>query len=83
MNALSYSIVRQNFTQTMNQVCDEHEPVIITRRSAEPVIMMSLADYNALQETGYLLSSPKNAERLLRSMQECKQGQYKERELLE
>jgi len=83
MKAIPYSTARQNLTKLMNQVCDEHESAIITRRSADPVIMMSLADYNAMQETAYLLGSPKNAARLLNSIQEVKQGKYKERDLLE
>ncbi|OGT07278.1 MAG: hypothetical protein A2X78_02350 [Gammaproteobacteria bacterium GWE2_37_16] len=83
MNAIPYSAARQNLAKTMDQVCDEHEPVIITRRSSDPVVMMSLADYNSMRETEYLLSSPKNAERLLRSIKQCEQGNFQERELLE
>ena len=42
----------------MEKVCDDHTPVIITRKAAKPVVMMSLADYQALEETAYLLKSP-------------------------
>jgi len=83
VNAIPYSTVRQNLAKTMNQVCDEHEPIIITRRSADPIIMMSLADYNSMRETEYLLSSPRNAEHLRRSIEQYEKGDYQERDLFE
>ncbi len=70
MDAISYTHVRNNFAGTMEKVCSDHVPVIITRKNAEPVIMMSLDDYNAMMETAYLLRSPKNAARLAKSIQE-------------
>ena len=70
-----------NLAQTMERVCDDHAPVIITRKAARPVIMMSLDDYEALEETAYLLRSPKNARRLLESMAELAAGKGIEREL--
>ena len=54
----------------MDKVCNDHVPVIITRKNAEPVIMMSLDDYNAMMETAYLLRSAQNAARLAQSIQE-------------
>lgn len=54
----------------MEKVCNDHVPVIITRKNAEPVIMMSLEDYNAMMETAYLLRNPKNAAVLAQSIQE-------------
>ena len=70
MEAISYTYVRNNFAGTMEKVCNDHVPVIITRKNAEPVIMMSLEDYNAMMETAYLLRSPKNAAVLAKSIQE-------------
>ncbi|MDD2967829.1 MAG: type II toxin-antitoxin system prevent-host-death family antitoxin [Desulfovibrionaceae bacterium] len=63
-DAIAYSEARQNLAATMAQVCDHHEPVIITRQKAPSVVMMSLEDYSALMETAYLLRSPRNAQRL-------------------
>jgi antitoxin YefM len=63
-DAIAYSEARQNLAATMTQVCDHHEPVIITRQKAPSVVMMSLEDYSALMETAYLLRSPRNAQRL-------------------
>lgn len=82
MDAISYSRARQHFAKTMDRVCDEHEPVIITRQSATAVVMMSLDDYNAIQETAYLVCHPVNASRLRKSMQEYEQGLHQERDLL-
>lgn len=70
MDAISYTHVRNNFASAMEQVCNDHSPIIITRKNAESVIMMSLDDYNAIMETGYLLRSPKNAAMLAKSIQE-------------
>lgn len=70
MDAISYTYVRNNFAGTMDKVCSDHVPVIITRKNAEPVIMMSLEDYNSMMETAYLLRSPKNAAVLAKSIAE-------------
>lgn len=67
----------------MKKVCDDHDPVIITRRNSESVVMLSLEDYEALCETNYLLQSPKNTQRLFESVEELNAGKGKERELFE
>lgn len=81
MNAITYTSARSNLAQTMAKVCDDHAPIIITRKAAKPVIMMSLDDYEALEETAYLLRSPENARRLLESITELAAGKGTEREL--
>lgn len=81
MNTITFTSARSNLAQTMEKVCDDHAPVIITRKAARPVIMMSLDDYEALEETAYLLRNPKNARRLLESMAELAAGKGFEREL--
>ena len=68
MPAITYSEARQNLAATMEQVCDHHEPVIITRQKAPSVVMMSLEDYSSIMETAYLLRSPANAKRLRESL---------------
>lgn len=75
MNAISYSMLRANLASTMCRVHDNHEPVIITRNKAQSVVMLSLDDYQSLQETAYLLRTPANAERLLSSIKQLDQGQ--------
>jgi len=81
MRAISYTTARNNLASTMKQVCDDHNPIIVTRKNNEAVIMMSLEDYESLTETAYLMQSPKNAKRLIESIEELDQGKGKEREL--
>ncbi len=64
MRVISYTSAREQLALTMTKVCQDHDLVIITRRNNEAVVMMSLEDYEALNETTYLLKSPQNAKRL-------------------
>ena len=72
MKAITYTAARENLASTMDCVCADHDPVIITRNRDQAVVMMSLEDYESLQETAYLLRSPANARRLLESISELK-----------
>ena len=83
MDAITYTNARANLAQTMTQVCEDHAPIIITRGNDQSVVMMSLEDYTALEETAYLLRSPKNAMRLLKAISELESGQGQERALTE
>ena len=83
MEALTYTAARQNLARTMDQVCDDMAPVIITRKKHKSVVMMSLEEYNSLIETAYLLQSPKNVQRLLSAIQGINSGTGQERELIE
>lgn len=60
MDSLSYTAARNNLARTMGRVCIDHAPVAITRQGSGAVVMMSMDDYQALEETAYLLRSPKN-----------------------
>jgi antitoxin YefM len=82
MKALTYTAIRSNLAKTMKEVCDDHDPVIITRKQHDAVVMMSLEDYESLNETAYLLHSPKNTKRLLESIEELEKGRGKERNLV-
>jgi len=82
MNAISYTVARANLSKTMEKVCSDHDPVIITRKRESPVVMISLEDYQAMEETTYLLRSPANALHLLESIAELEKGDVVERELL-
>ena len=81
MKALSYSALRSNLAKTMEKVCDDHEPIIITRKSEGAVVMLSLEDYESLEETTYLLRSPKNVKRLLESVSQLEEGRGMEKAL--
>lgn len=67
LDAISYSAARAKLADTMDKVCDDHE-AIIPRNGQHAVAMMSLDDIKAMEETSYLLLSPKNAQRLLESI---------------
>ncbi len=73
MNTLSYTAARADLAHTMQRVCSDHAPVIITRAKAEPVVMLSLADFESLQETYYLFNNPINASRLAESINEIEE----------
>lgn len=83
MKAITYTNARQNLARTMEKVCKDHAPIIITRRTYDPVVIMSLEEYEALEETAYLLRSPKNARRLIESIVQLKNNNGTEKELLE
>jgi antitoxin YefM len=83
MDTITYSEARSKLAKTMEKVCDDHSPVIITRKNSRSVVMLSLDDYEALEETTYLLRSPKNARRLLESIAELETSGGTERALTE
>ena len=81
MKTLTYTAARENLAQTMRQVCEDHDAVVITRRRDQAVVMMSLEDYESLAETAYLLRSPRNAQRLREAVDQLRSGEGLEREL--
>jgi antitoxin YefM len=83
MEAITFTAARQNLSKTMEKVCRDHAPMIITRKSSESVVIMSLEDYEALEETAYLLRSPKNTRRLIESIAQLEKGKGNEKELSE
>lgn len=58
----------------MNKVCEDRAPIIITRNRDQAVVMMSLEDFEALEETAYLLKSPKNAKRIMSAINQLEEG---------
>lgn len=82
MDAITYSSARANLASVMDRVCSDHEALIITRNGEKSVVMLSLEDYKALEETTYLLRSPANARRLLAAISELSAGKGTERELV-
>lgn len=83
MEAATYTQVRKNFAGIMNRVCDDHAPIIITRQNARPVVMVSLEDYNAIEETLYLFRSPKNAARLSKALQDLENKKFLFKDLID
>lgn len=74
MEAISYTAAREQLAATMDRVCEDHAPVIITRNRDRAVVMLSLEDFTSLEETAYLLHVPANAKRLLDSIQALEGG---------
>lgn len=83
MNAITYTEARETLAETIRRVCRDHDPVVITRKRENSVVMISQEDYDSLTETAYLLRSPKNARRMLDSIKELEEGKGKERGLAE
>jgi len=66
--ALSYSEVRKKLKSAFDKVCQEHVYLLVERRNGDNVVLISQEDFRGLEETAYLLRSPKNAQRLLESL---------------
>jgi len=80
MKAITYTAAREALADTMDEVCRDRAPLIITRKRDQAVVMLSLADYESLEETAYLLRSPANARRLLEAIESLARGKDKENE---
>ncbi len=72
MDVMTYSYTRQHFAEVMDRVNEDRAPVLVTRQTGKAVVMMSLDDFNALEETAYLLRSPKNAKRLSAAIEQLR-----------
>lgn len=83
METATYTQVRKNFAHIMNKVCDDHDPIIVTRQNDRPVVMVSLEDYNAIEETFYLFRSPANAARLSKALEDLGNKKFLSKELIE
>jgi antitoxin YefM len=81
MDTVSYSELRQKLKAHMDRVCADHAPLLVTRQGGEPVVMLSLAEYESLEETLHLLGNPANAEYLLRSIAQAEAGQLVEHDI--
>lgn len=74
MKTMTYSESRARYAEVLNSVNDDREEVVITRAGHDPVVIVSLEDYESLKEMAYLLRSPANARRLLASIDELENG---------
>ena len=83
MDTMSYSSLRNHLASTLDKVNDDHKPVLITRQNGKPAVLMSLEDFQAFEETAYLMASPKNAERLNQAIVDVEAGKMVQHELKE
>jgi antitoxin YefM len=81
MRCVSYTEFCQNLKKHLGSVCESRAPLVVTRQNGEPVVVISLAEYEALEETLHLLRDPANAERLQRSIREAEAGQLIEHDI--
>lgn len=81
MKAITYTAAREELAATMDRVCRDREPVVITRKRDQAVVVMALEDYEELEETAHLLRSPKNARRLLAAIEALESGKGKARKV--
>ena len=83
MKTMSYTESRARYAEMLDGVINDREEVVITRAGHEPVVVVSLEDYESLKETAYLMRSPANARRLLDAMERLEAGQGVARDLIE
>lgn len=83
MKTLSYTESRARYAEVLSSVVDDREEVVITRAGHEPVVIMSLADFESLRETAYLMRSPANARRLLDAMERLEAGEGIQHDLID
>ena len=81
MRTMSYTESRARYAEVLDSVTRDREEVIITRAGHEPVVIVSLADFESLRETAYLMRSPANARRLLDAMERLEAGEGTEHSL--
>ncbi len=83
MQTINFSQTRQNLASTFDSVVDNSMPVIVTRQNKESVVIISIKDYRAIEETAYLMQSDANAKRLNQAIAQLESGLGKKRELIE
>jgi len=82
MKTLSYSAIRNNLAKAIDQVTEDHAPILITRQKGTPAVLISLEDFESWQETAYLMRTPANATHLRRGITQVKAGKTHRRKLL-
>ena len=83
MKVVTYSDLRKNLANVLDGVIDDHSPVLVTRQNNQTAVLISLEDFNAYEETSYLMSSPANAAHLMKSIAQAKSGKISQHELIE
>ena len=82
MRIINFSEARNNLKSVLDQVADDADYTIITRRDSENAVVMSLETFNSFMETFYLLRSPANAAHLTKSIEQYREGKIQERDLI-
>ena len=82
MDVISYSDTRAHLKEVMDRVVEDRAPIVISRQKGESVVMLSLADWNAIEETMHLFSSEQNAARLKSAINQLDAGKGQPRDLV-
>ncbi len=82
MKTVSYTALRGNLARALDEVNEDREPIVITRRKGAPAVLLALDEYESLEETAYLLRNPANARHLRRGIAQVKAGKTRRRKLL-
>jgi antitoxin YefM len=82
VKTLSYSAIRNNLAKAIEEVTEDHAPILITRQKGAPAVLISLEDFESWQETAYLLRSPAMARRLRRASAQIERGKARPRKLV-
>lgn len=83
MKVVNYSEFRNNLAENLNVVNDDGDIVVVSRSKGKNVVVMSLEEYNSIQETLHLNSSKVNRKRLEEAIDEMKKGKFKKHKLIE
>lgn len=83
MDVLTYASLKKNLASTLDKVNEDHVSILITRQNGKPAVIMSLEDFKSYEETAYLMSSPKNAQRLNQSIAEIEAGKSQQHGIIE
>jgi antitoxin YefM len=83
MDAVSYSDLRKNLKRYLDKVYTDNDPMIITRKNNENLVLLSIVEYNSLLETNYLMANEANAKHLLKSIRQARSGKIRKHELIE
>lgn len=82
MNILTFSEARASLKTVMDNVCNDHAPAVVTRVGGDHVVLMSLSDFNSIEETLYLLSSKNNASALMQSISQLRAGETRQHDFI-
>jgi len=82
MKTLSYSAIRNNLAKAIDEVTEDHAPILITRQKGASAVLIALEDFESWQETAYLMRSPVMARRLRRAVTQIESGKAKARKLI-
>jgi antitoxin YefM len=83
MQTMSYTTLRNNLSEAINKVNEDHTPILITRQNGKPAVLMSLEDFHAYDETAYLMASPANKKALDEAITRSKAGKFTVHDLIE